>query len=78
MGPALPLPVCDRGSTRSGQNSLQCKLGNHGVGKFRLLLESEAGLIAVDANGDIALPFNTRVMNRAWWTGGEIETGVYR
>ena len=29
--------------------------------------EAEAGLIAVDADGNIAMPFNTRVMNRAWW-----------
>src|SRR4051794_7589808 len=37
---------------------------------------AEAGLIALDADGSAALPFNTRVMHRAFWTGGAIETGV--
>lgn len=41
--------------------------------------EVEAGLIAVDASGAIAMPFNTRVMHRGWWTGagGAPETAVY-
>ena len=37
---------------------------------------SDSGLIAVDADGSIAMPFNTRVMHRGWWTGGEVETRV--
>ena len=36
--------------------------------------DAEAGLIAVEAGGAIALPFNTRVMHRGWWTGDAIET----
>lgn len=41
-----------------------------------LLAPSDAGLIAVDAEGHIELPFNTRVMHRGWWTGGTVETRV--
>jgi beta-aspartyl-peptidase (threonine type) len=40
------------------------------------LAGSDAGLIAVDAGGRIAMPFNTRVMHRGWWTGGAMETRV--
>jgi isoaspartyl peptidase/L-asparaginase-like protein (Ntn-hydrolase superfamily) len=40
--------------------------------------DAEAGLIAVDADGAIAMPFNTRVMHRGWWTGGAVETRVSR
>jgi beta-aspartyl-peptidase (threonine type) len=39
---------------------------------------AEAGLIAVDADGTIAMPFNTRVMHRGWWSAGAIETRVSR
>jgi beta-aspartyl-peptidase (threonine type) len=40
---------------------------------------AEAGLIALDADGSAALPFNTQVMHRARWTAGSaIETGVTR
>jgi beta-aspartyl-peptidase (threonine type) len=38
---------------------------------------AEAGLIALDADGTIAMPFNTRVMHRGWWSGGGVETAVY-
>jgi len=39
---------------------------------------SDAGLIAVDSEGNIALSFNTRVMHRAFRRGdGEIETAVW-
>jgi beta-aspartyl-peptidase (threonine type) len=39
---------------------------------------AEAGLIALDADGAIAMPFNTRVMHRGWWTGASagVETRV--
>ena len=38
----------------------------------------DAGLIAVDAEGNVALPFNTRVMHRAVKRGdGEVETAVW-
>jgi beta-aspartyl-peptidase (threonine type) len=41
-------------------------------------IEGDAGLIAVDADGDVALPFNTRVMHRAHRRGeGAIETAVW-
>ncbi|MEA2481692.1 MAG: L-asparaginase / beta-aspartyl-peptidase [Thermoleophilaceae bacterium] len=40
-------------------------------------LGGDAGLIAVDASGAVALPFNTRVMHRAWQVGGgEVVTGT--
>ncbi|HEU4717244.1 MAG TPA: isoaspartyl peptidase/L-asparaginase [Bacteroidia bacterium] len=39
----------------------------------------EGGLIAVDHDGNIALPFNTPGMYRAWTdASGNIRTGVYR
>jgi beta-aspartyl-peptidase (threonine type) len=34
-------------------------------------LGAEAGLIAVDAAGRIAMPFNTAIMHRGWQVGGE-------
>jgi len=34
-------------------------------------LGAEAGLIAVDARGEIAMPFNTAIMHRGWQVGGE-------
>lgn len=41
-------------------------------------IAGEAGLIAVDRDGNIALPFNTRVMHRAQRCGdGPIETAVW-
>ena len=40
--------------------------------------DAEAGLIALDADGAIAMPFNTRVMHRGWWTGGAVETRASR
>jgi beta-aspartyl-peptidase (threonine type) len=41
-------------------------------------IDGDAGLIAVDSNGNIALPFNTRVMHRAQRVGGgEVETAVW-
>jgi isoaspartyl peptidase/L-asparaginase-like protein (Ntn-hydrolase superfamily) len=37
----------------------------------------DAGLIAVDADGNVAMPFNTRVMHRAVKIeGSEIRTAV--
>ena len=43
---------------------------------------AEAGLIAIgSAGGEVAVPFNTRVMHRGWWTGGgatTVQTRVYR
>lgn len=42
-------------------------------------LGGEAGLIAVDARGEIALPFNTRIMHRGWKRGdGDPETAIAR
>ena len=32
---------------------------------------SAAGKIAIDAEGGIALPFNTRIMHRGWWRAGD-------
>jgi beta-aspartyl-peptidase (threonine type) len=32
---------------------------------------SDAGTIAIDAEGGIALPFNTRIMHRGWWRAGD-------
>lgn len=41
-------------------------------------IDGEVGLIAVDASGNVALPFNTRVMHRAHRRGdGPVETGVW-
>ena len=41
-------------------------------------IDGEAGLIAVDRDGNVALPFNTRVMHRARRRGGEpVETAVW-
>ncbi len=47
-----------------------CRAGLEALGS------SDAGLIAIDADGAIALPFNTRVMHRGWWTAGSVETRV--
>jgi beta-aspartyl-peptidase (threonine type) len=33
--------------------------------------DSDGGLVAVDSDGRIATPFNTRVMHRGWWRAGE-------
>jgi L-asparaginase / beta-aspartyl-peptidase len=33
--------------------------------------DADGGLIAVDADGTVALPFNTRVMHRGWWRDGD-------
>jgi L-asparaginase / beta-aspartyl-peptidase len=42
------------------------------------MVAGEAGLIAVGADGGVAMPFNTRMMNRAWWVGeGGVETRVW-
>jgi beta-aspartyl-peptidase (threonine type) len=41
-------------------------------------IQGEAGLIAVDGHGNVALPFNTRVMHRAVrLADGTVETGVW-
>lgn len=41
-------------------------------------IEGDAGLIAVDRDGRVALPFNTRVMHRAHRRGdGPVETAVW-
>lgn len=34
-------------------------------------LAADAGLIAVDASGEIAMLFNTTVMHRGWQVAGE-------
>jgi beta-aspartyl-peptidase (threonine type) len=42
-------------------------------------LGADAGLIAVDARGEIAMPFNTTIMHRAWQTaGGDPQSEVGR
>jgi beta-aspartyl-peptidase (threonine type) len=42
-------------------------------------LGADAGLIAVDAAGNVAMPFNTAIMHRGWQTsGGRPETAVGR
>ena len=41
-------------------------------------IQGEAGLIAVDGHGNVALPFNTRVMHRAVrLADGTVETGAW-
>jgi beta-aspartyl-peptidase (threonine type) len=41
-------------------------------------LKGEGGLIAVDANGNVALPFNSEGMYRGWMTDdGEVEVRIY-
>jgi len=41
-------------------------------------IKGEGGLIAVDANGNVALPFNSEGMYRGWVTAdGEIRTAIY-
>jgi L-asparaginase / beta-aspartyl-peptidase len=41
-------------------------------------IDGEAGLVAVDATGAIAMPFNTRVMHRAHRCGDEpVATAVW-
>lgn len=41
-------------------------------------IKGEGGLIAVDAEGNVALPFNCEGMYRGWVTGdGKIETSIY-
>jgi beta-aspartyl-peptidase (threonine type) len=42
------------------------------------LVEGDTGLIAVDSAGNVAMPFDTRVMHRAVKRGdGHVETGVW-
>jgi beta-aspartyl-peptidase (threonine type) len=42
-------------------------------------LGAEAGMIAVDSQGNIAMPFNTAIMHRGWQVGGgEPQTAVGR
>jgi beta-aspartyl-peptidase (threonine type) len=39
----------------------------------------EIGLIAVDADGNVAMPFDTTLMHRGWKLGdGPVETRVFR
>ena len=39
----------------------------------------EVGLIALDAEGNVAMPFDTTLMHRGWRVGdGPIETRVFR
>jgi beta-aspartyl-peptidase (threonine type) len=39
----------------------------------------EVGLIALDANGHLAMPFDTTLMHRGWKLGdGPVETRVFR
>jgi beta-aspartyl-peptidase (threonine type) len=41
-------------------------------------IQGEAGLIAVDGKGNVALPFNTQVMHRAQRReDGAVETAVW-
>ena len=41
-------------------------------------IKGEGGLIAVDANGNVSLPFNSDGMYRGWVTNeGEIITAIY-
>jgi L-asparaginase / beta-aspartyl-peptidase len=40
-------------------------------------LGADAGLIALDASGNVAMPFNTAIMHRGWQAaGGEHRTAV--
>ncbi len=49
------------------------------VGKKLMKLGGEGGLIAVDANGNVALPFNSSGMYRAWRTNfTNAEVRIYR
>ncbi|NND10870.1 MAG: beta-aspartyl-peptidase, partial [Flavobacteriaceae bacterium] len=44
-----------------------------------LEINGDGGLIAVDAKGNIAMPFNTEGMYRACKTStGEMEIGIYK
>jgi len=39
----------------------------------------EVGLIALDSNGNLAMPFDTTLMHRAWKLGNApVETRVFR
>jgi beta-aspartyl-peptidase (threonine type) len=38
----------------------------------------DGGLIAVGADGSIAMPFNTALMYRGWTRGGESGTAIWR
>ena len=40
------------------------------VGERLEPLGADVGLIAVDAQGEIAMPFNTTIMHRGWQLGG--------
>lgn len=41
-------------------------------------IDAEGGLIAIDKNGNICLPFNTKGMYRGWMKGeGDFFTGIY-
>lgn len=41
-------------------------------------LGGDGGLIAVDAQGNFALPFNTEGMYRGYWSGNELVTKIFR
>ena len=53
-------------------------LGQAADDAIAALGDSEAGAICVDSDGNVALPFNTRIMHRGWWTGGDVHTRVGR
>lgn len=46
---------------------------HHAIHHRQLALGGDGGLIAVDARGNIALPFNSAGMYRAWVKEGEVE-----
>ncbi|MCB0584396.1 MAG: isoaspartyl peptidase/L-asparaginase [Phaeodactylibacter sp.] len=52
---------------------------HHAIHHRQLALGGDGGLIAVDANGNIALPFNSEGMYRAWVKEGEeARVGIYK
>ena len=41
-------------------------------------IEGKGGLVAVDAQGNVALPFNTEGMYRGYAPGGRSAVAIYR
>ena len=48
-----------------------------GPGSFQVApLGGRGGVIAIDSDGNIAIPFQTMLMYRGYWKNGEVMTGI--
>ena len=61
---------------RYGNLSLQ-EAAHKTAHEYLVAHQAEGGLIAVDGQGNIALPFNAQGMYRAWRRSGEREIAIY-